>query len=252
MKIWNCISEWQRHRDSLISSVGLVTTMGALHHGHMSLVERARNENDIVVATIFVNPTQFNDPKDLEKYPSTLETDLKMLREANVDHVILPTKDQLYPNGYRFKIEENDTSTVMEGVSRPGFFQGVMTVVLKLLLSIRPTRAYFGEKDYQQLRLVQDMAKDFFVPVEVIACPTIREESGLAAASRNALLSDEGRVKATVVYKALLNSKSVDEAKLEIENDGLKVEYVEERYGRRFAAAVLEGVRLIDNVEIEN
>jgi pantoate--beta-alanine ligase len=225
--------------------------MGALHRGHASLVERCRNENDVTVASIFVNPTQFNDPRDLERYPSTMQKDLALLDSLGADEVLAPRAADLYPDGYRFWLDENQLSKLMEGRSRPGFFQGVMTVVLKLLNLARPHRAYFGEKDYQQLRMVEAMAKDFFLPVQIVQCETVREPSGLALSSRNALLSDAARDRAALIAKVLAHAESCEAARATLESSGFQVDYVEEHFGRRFAAAALEGVRLIDNLPVE-
>lgn len=252
MRVSNTVAEWLARRRVMNGrSVGLVATMGALHRGHASLVERCRKENEIVVVTIFVNPTQFNDPKDLERYPRTLEDDLAMLAELGTDEVFAPSIAELYPYGYRFRVEEQEITSVMEGARRPGFLQGVMTVVLKLLNLVRPKRAYFGEKDFQQLRILTDLVKDFFIPVEIVACPTVRERSGLAESSRNRLLSAEGRQKAAAFFPALTAAATPREAETMLQAEGFTVDYVEEHWGRRFGAAFLEGVRLIDNVELQ-
>jgi pantoate--beta-alanine ligase len=251
MQVWNGVAEWTERRRALAGrSIGLVPTMGALHRGHVSLVERCRRENDIVVVSIFVNPSQFNDPKDLERYPRALEQDLALLADLGADEVLVPRAEELYPQGYRFRVDEDCMTTAMEGVSRPGFLQGVMTVVLKLLNLVRPDRAYFGEKDYQQLQVVTDMAKDFFLSTEIVACPTVRAASGLAESSRNALLSAAARCQAAALYRALTSSSNAGEARQMLEAAGFVVDYVEEHWGRRFAAAHLEGVRLIDNVPL--
>lgn len=250
MKTWTTVREWQAHRAQLTGRIGLVPTMGALHAGHGALVERCRRENDIVVVTIFVNPTQFNNPRDLERYPRTLEQDLRLLESLGADEVLMPGAGELYPDGYRLKIDGGSAVEGMEGAHRPGHFQGVMTIVLKLLNLARADRAYFGEKDYQQLQVIREMVEDFFVPTEVVPCETVRAESGLALSSRNALLSDEGRQRAASVYRSLTTTASADEARRLLETEGFAVDYVEERWGRRFAAATLEGVRLIDNVPV--
>ena len=231
-------------------SIGFVPTMGALHRGHGSLVERCRRENEIVVVSIFVNPSQFNDPTDLDRYPRTLDHDLALLESLGADEVILPGASELYPNGYRFRMESDSSYEVMEGAHRPGFLQGVMTVVLKLLNIVRPDRAYFGEKDYQQLKVITDMVRDCFIPTEIIPCPTVREESGLAESSRNTLLSADSREKAASLFRVIATAASATGARATLEAEGFAVEYVEERWGRRFAAAFLDGVRLIDNVPI--
>jgi pantoate--beta-alanine ligase len=249
MQVWETVPEWSERRRVLNGrEIGFVPTMGALHRGHASLVERCRMENEVAVVSIFVNPAQFNDPQDLERYPRNLDHDLALLESLGVDEVLLPRAKDLYPCGYRFRIEEEGLTRLMEGACRPGFFQGVMTVVLKLLNLVRPSRAYFGEKDYQQLRVIKEMTREFFVPTEIVACPTVREESGLAASSRNALLSVAGREKASVMAQALRQAPTCAKAAEMLEGAGFLVEYVEEHFGRRFAAARLEGVRLIDNV----
>jgi len=251
MKIWKNMREWQCHRSATGNqSIGFVPTMGALHRGHVSLVERCRRENDLALVSIFVNPTQFNDPRDLNRYPRTLDADLALLQQAGVDHVLLPAAEEMYPDSYRFSVTAPALTGIMEGTHRPGFFEGVMTVVLKLLCIAGAHKAYFGEKDYQQYRLVSELAKEFFIPVEIVACETVRAASGLAESSRNALLSDGARARASCIYEALSNSRCVASAKAEIEAQGLEVEYVEEHWGRRFAAAKIEGVRLIDNTPL--
>jgi pantoate--beta-alanine ligase len=250
-ELWTGAAAWLERRRSLDGrAIGFVPTMGALHRGHAALVERCRAENEVTVVSIFVNPTQFNDGKDLDRYPRTLERDLQLLESLGVDHVLAPTAADLYPHGYRFRIEPDSSLQVLEGAHRPGFLQGVMTVVLKLLNLVRAGRAYFGEKDYQQLIVVTDMARDFFVPTTIVPCPTVREESGLAMSSRNALLSPEARERAASLFRALTTASDIVRARAMLEADGLAVEYVEERWGRRLAAAFLDGVRLIDNVSL--
>jgi pantoate--beta-alanine ligase len=225
--------------------------MGALHRGHAALIERCRKENDVVVVSIFVNPSQFNDPKDLDRYPHALDQDLSMLEELGADDAIVPRASEIYPNGYRLRVELDSSPPVMEGKFRPGFLQGVMTVVLKLLNLARADRAYFGEKDYQQLRLVTELAQEFFIPTTIVPCPTVREDSGLALSSRNALLSEEGRAQAACLYRTITTAPSPGRARDLLSDQGFSVEYVEEHWGRRFAAAFLEGVRLIDNVPLD-
>jgi len=225
--------------------------MGALHRGHASLVERCRRENEIVVVSIFVNPSQFNNPKDLERYPRTLDNDLALLQSLGADEVIIPGGSEMYPNGYCFRVEPGGNASVMEGAFRPGYLQGMLTVVLKLLNIVRPDRAYFGEKDYEQLKFITDMAREFFIPTEIVACQTVREESGLAESSRNVLLSPEARQKAAWLFRALTTADRPAEARAALEAKGFVVEYVEENWGRRFAAAFLDGVRLIDNVPVD-
>jgi pantoate--beta-alanine ligase len=224
--------------------------MGALHRGHASLVERCRGENEIVVVSLFINPSQFNDPKDLDRYPRTLDQDVELLESLGADEVIIPSVPELYPNGYRFRVEPDSSDQVLEGAHRPGFLQGVMTIVLKLLNLVRADRAYFGEKDYQQLKVVTEMAQEFFVPTQIIPCPTVREESGLAMSSRNMLLSTEARDRAAYLFQVLTTAANTAEARTALKAQGFMVEYVEERWQRRLAAVFLDGVRLIDNVPI--
>lgn len=253
MRLWHTVGEWQDRRRALEGrSIGFVPTMGALHRGHASLVERCRKENESVVVSIFVNPVQFNDPRDLNKYPRTLDEDLELLASLGTDEVIIPSESELYPNGYRFRMETNCSVDVMEGAHRPGFLQGVLTVVLKLLNLVGADRAYFGEKDYQQLKVVTEMAREFFLATKIVSCPTVREESGLAMSSRNRLLSLEAREQAAYLFRALTTAANPPEARAILAARGFVVEYVEEHWGRRLAAAFLDGVRLIDNVPIPN
>ena len=249
IRVWNSVGAWQeRRREIGDAEIGFVPTMGALHRGHASLVERCRAENRVVVVSIFVNPTQFNDPRDLEKYPRTLDRDLALLESLGVDEVLAPPAPDLYPHGYRYRLAPVSETPIMEAAHRPGFIEGVLTVVMKLLNLVRPRRAYFGEKDFQQLRTVREMVEEFFIPTEIIACPTVRAESGLAESSRNERLSPAGRMKASALYRALSESPDAAAAQRLLEVDGLTVEYIEEHWGRRMAAIFLEGVRLIDNV----
>jgi pantoate--beta-alanine ligase len=250
-QVWTAIADWLDRRRALAGrSVGFVPTMGALHEGHASLVQRCRRENEIVVVSIFVNPSQFNDPRDLDRYPRTLNRDVELLESLGTDEVIVPSALELYPNGYRFRVEPDRTVQVMEGANRPGFLEGVLTVVLKLLNLVRADRAYFGEKDYQQLKVVTEMAREFFLGTEIIPCPTVREESGLAMSSRNMLLSPEARDKAAYLFRALSTTTDSAGARAMLEAHGFAVEYVEEHWSRRLAAASLDGVRLIDNVPV--
>jgi pantoate--beta-alanine ligase len=250
-QVWTAIADWLDRRRALAGrSIGFVPTMGALHEGHASLVQRCRGENEIVVVSIFVNPSQFNDPKDLDRYPRTLNQDVELLESLGTDEVIVPSAPQLYPNGYRFRVEPDRSAQLMEGAYRPGFLEGVLTVVLKLLNLVRADRAYFGEKDYQQLKVVTEMAREFFLPTKIISCPTVREASGLAMSSRNMLLSPEARDKAASLFRALSTTTNSAEARAMLEAHGFAVEYVEEHWSRRLAAASLDGVRLIDNVPV--
>ena len=246
------LDAWDSIRTSLGQrnlSVGFVPTMGALHSGHRALLERARRENDCVVLSIFVNPAQFNDSEDLARYPRTLEADLALAGNL-VDHVLAPTPEALYPDGYRFRVTESPLSFAMEGAHRPGHFDGVLTIVLKLLNLVRPRRAYFGEKDRQQLQLVQGMVRALLLPVEIVACPTVRDPDGLALSSRNRRLSEPARSQAGAFPRILAEAPDPDTAALALVKAGFDVDYVEDHGGIRFAAIRLEGVRLIDNVTL--
>jgi pantoate--beta-alanine ligase len=231
-------------------SLGYVPTMGALHEGHLSLVERSRTENDRTLVSIFVNPTQFDDPADLDAYPRTLERDLALLDVAGVDFVLLPRAEEMYCDGFRYRVSETELSTTLEGVHRPGHFDGVLTVVLKLLNIAAAERAYFGEKDWQQLRLVRGLADAFFLPTTIVACPTVRESSGLALSSRNARLTTPDRERAATLHRVLSSAATVEDAIDQLTNAGFAVDYVADRDGRRLAAVRLAGVRLIDNVPL--
>ncbi len=192
-------------------TIGFVPTMGALHNGHISLVKRSVEENDVTVVSVFVNPTQFNDKADLERYPRTEEADKKLLEAAGCDIVFMPQVEEMYPEEDTRVFNFGSIETVMEGKYRPGHFNGVAQIVSKLFYAVEPTRSYFGEKDFQQVAIIRDMVRQLNIPVEIIACPIIREESGLARSSRNELLSAEERKKAALISQVL--SKSVNFAK---------------------------------------
>jgi pantoate--beta-alanine ligase len=231
-------------------TLGFVPTMGALHDGHRSLMQHSRRENDRTLVSIFVNPAQFDDPADLARYPRTLDDDLAALRAENADFLLLPRAKDLYPDGYRYRVTEIERSTELEGTHRPGHFDGVLTVVLKLLQIAQPERAYFGEKDWQQLTLVRGMAKAFFLPTAIVGCTTVREPDGLALSSRNLHLAAADRSRAPQFYRALVGAVTADDAARELRGGGFEVDYVEDREGRRVGAVRLGGVRLIDNVPV--
>ncbi|MFH0914945.1 MAG: pantoate--beta-alanine ligase [bacterium] len=185
------------------ASIGLVPTMGGLHEGHLSLVRRARSENGLVVVSIFVNPTQFGPHEDLQRYPRDLAGDLVLAREAGGDLVFSPTVEEMYPEAYSTWVEVDGLTAGLCGASRPGHFRGVCTVVTKLLNICRPERAYFGQKDAQQLAVVKRMVRDLNLGVDIVSCPTVREADGLAVSSRNTGLTAQERVQAPVLYRAL-------------------------------------------------
>lgn len=185
------------------ATVGFVPTMGALHAGHQSLIESASSENDITVVSIFLNPMQFGENEDLDTYPNTIEEDKKKCTRSGADIIFYPSVEEIYPKGFSSYIDMSAITNVMCGKSRPDHFRGVLTVVNKLFNIVQPDRAYFGEKDAQQLAVIKRMVIDLNLPIEVIGCPTIREKDGLAMSSRNSYLSDEERLAATCLYKAI-------------------------------------------------
>ena len=212
MKILETVTDFINWRRGVPAgaTIGFVPTMGALHAGHGSLLERARSENELVVLSIFVNPTQFNQASDLAKYPRTVEADLDIARQAGVSAVFIPRDaSELYPEGYRYRLTETDFSKVLCGEHRPGHFDGVLTIVLKLFGLVRANRAYFGEKDYQQLTLIEGMARAFFLETEVVACPTVREEDGLAMSSRNTRLTEAERKIAPRLHAAMVSISDI-------------------------------------------
>jgi pantoate--beta-alanine ligase len=245
------LAEWRRLRDGLgDATVGLVPTMGALHDGHRALIRRSAAENDLTVVSVFVNATQFNSGADLEAYPRTLDADCRMAAAAGADHVLAPDHASIYPDGYRYRGTEREIAAVLEGVRRPGHFDGVLTVVLKLLNLVRPRRAYFGEKDYQQYLLVRGMVEALLLPVDIVPCPTVRDADGLALSSRNVRLSAAARSRAALLPAILADARSSEEARRRLLEAGFEVDYVAEAWGRRLAAVMIDGVRLIDNLPL--
>jgi pantoate--beta-alanine ligase len=227
--------------------IGLVPTMGAYHDGHLALFEAARRENETVVASLFVNPAQFGEGEDLERYPRDEARDAELAEAAGVDVLFVPHPEEVYPPGFQTWVEVEQLGAILEGEHRPGHFRGVATVCLKLFNLVRPRRAYFGQKDAQQVAVVRRMTRDLAVPVEIRVVPTVRDADGLALSSRNAYLSPAEREQALSLPRALA---AHDRSLL----DGLEVEYFEEAdfEPRVLAAAVRVGkTRLIDNVIVE-
>lgn len=207
MQVFETINALQKELSQLKSkSIGLVPTMGALHRGHLSLMNQSLKDNDITVVSVFVNPTQFNDKNDLEKYPRTLDKDTELVNSLGVDYVFVPTVEEMYPEPDTRVFNYSPQDEVMEGTYRPGHFNGMCQIVSKLFSIVQPTRAYFGEKDYQQLVIVKRMVEDLKFDIEVVGCPIVREKDGLALSSRNALLSKEERENALLISKTLLES----------------------------------------------
>jgi pantoate--beta-alanine ligase len=248
MEILDSIERVNTWRETVGGRLGLVPTMGALHDGHLSLVRRARPECDRVAATIFVNPAQFGAHEDLAQYPRDLPGDLALFEREGVDMVFTPTEAVIYPPGFSTWVTEERVARRWEGQARPGHFRGVTTVVLKLFTIVRPDRAYFGEKDYQQLRVVAKMVHDLNVPVTIVPCPTVREPDGLAMSSRNVRLAAADRKAATVLWRALDAARAAA-AKGERDGDALR-RGVEDAIGRE-PRARLDYVAVVDPQTLE-
>ncbi len=279
IQVFNYIADIQSFlnakRDSGYS-VGLVPTMGALHEGHLSLIRRAKRENDIVVASVFVNPVQFNNPVDLEKYPRTPERDISLLESAGCDAVFMPSVEEMYPTQVTDHYDFGSIEHVMEGACRPGHFNGVAIVVRKLFEIVEPDRAYFGEKDFQQQAIIRKLVSDYNINLEIVPCDIVRENDGLAMSSRNMRLNAEERAIAPMIYKVLhettANFETMSPAEMKAivlkkysEIKQFDVEYVEiadettlqtvtdwkdSEHARIFVALQLGPVRLIDNLRI--
>lgn len=256
--------------------IGFAPTMGALHQGHLSLYKAAKKENDEVISSIFVNPTQFNNPDDFQKYPKTLEKDLELLEKAGVDAVYVPNVEEMYPDGLNSKKYDFDgLENEMEGKYRPGHFDGVGTIVEELFRQVQPHNAYFGEKDYQQLAIIKKMVEKTKLPVKIHGVPTLREEDGLAMSSRNVRLTETQRKEATIIYETLTKVKewfkviSLEEIKQKVtdifRNSNFELEYFviadeetlkeanaidENKEYRAFIVAYADTVRLIDNMHL--
>ena len=256
--------------------IGFAPTMGALHEGHLSLYKAAKKENDEVISSIFVNPTQFNNPDDFQKYPKTLEKDLELLEKAGVDAVYVPNVEEMYPDGLNSKKYDFDgLENEMEGKYRPGHFDGVGTIVEELFRQVQPHNAYFGEKDYQQLAIIKKMVEKTKLPVKIHGVPTLREEDGLAMSSRNVRLTEPQRKEATIIYETLTKVKewfkviSLEEIKQKVtdifRNSNFELEYFviadektlketdyfyKDKNYRAFIVAYADTVRLIDNMHL--
>ncbi len=254
MKVVRTIAEQRETLElSRAGSIGLVPTMGSLHDGHLALLRAARNENGTLVMSLFVNPAQFGDDADLARYPRDEGRDLDIAHEAGVDLVFAPSTDEMYPRGFQTWVEVTELGAILEGSFRPGHFKGVATVVLKLFNVVRPTRAYFGQKDAQQVEVVRRMIRDLALEVELRVVPTVRDEDGLALSSRNALLLPEERAPAGALPQALA-TRDRDVALARLAEAGLEIDYVEiaDFDPPALVGAVRVGsTRLIDNVVLE-
>ena len=247
-RVVKSLINWKAIRKNLNDfSIGFIPTMGNLHAGHMSLVNRSKQENAVTVLSLFINPTQFNDKNDFENYPRTLAQDILMAKENRIDYVLTPIDEALYPDQYAYKII-NTVLHQQEARFRPGHFDGVLTVVMKLLLLVKPTRAYFGEKDYQQWQLIKGLSEAFFMDVEIIACEIMRNEFGLPLSSRNRRMTDTEYRLARRFSEIFRLYASCDEIKQALIQEGIKVDYVEDHNGRRFSAVYIGDIRLIDNI----
>ena len=209
MKIISTIQEFRKWRKRITGSIGFIPTMGALHEGHLSLVEKSIGTCQNTIVSIYLNPAQFAPGEDLNRYPKTIDTDIKKLSYFQVDCVFLPNDSEMYPKEFSTQIQENILSRVLEGNSRPGFFTGVTTIVAKLFNIIEPTHVFFGEKDAQQLRIIEKIISDLNYPIEVISCPIIREKNGLAMSSRNEYLNNAERIIAAIIQQALQEGKNL-------------------------------------------
>lgn len=272
------INSLLRKERTLGKKVGFVATMGALHEGHLALIAASKRENDITVCSIFVNPTQFNNKEDLQKYPRPFDLDRQKLEEAGCDVLFAPSESQMYPEPPRLKMDFGNLETVMEGKFRPGHFNGVGIVVGKLFNIIQPDTAYFGQKDYQQFLVISTLLKDLSFPIRLVCNPTVRESSGLALSSRNLRLNEREKALAPIIFKCLQNASegilsghSIESVKSKVsssleQNSDFKLEYTEVADSETLEilngnissrkvviciAAFLGGVRLIDNVLVE-
>lgn len=254
MKIIKHIGTWQKTRIALSTNktLGVVMTMGALHQGHLHLIQQSQQDNDYTLTTLFVNPTQFNNQDDLQTYPNTFAEDIILLKKIDVDFVLAPSAKAMYPDDYAYQISEKSLSKILCGRSRPGHFTGVLTVVMKFLQLARANRAYFGEKDYQQFKLIEHMADAFFISTEIICCPTVRDHKGLAYSSRNLRLDAQGRQQAYQFARIIRQYRSMHRVEEKLNSHHIKIDYLQEHFGRRFAAVIINNVRLIDNITLDS
>ena len=248
MKIIKTISEVKKERHNLRGTVGLFPTLGYLHEGHLSLVRQSVQENDYTISSIFVNPTQFGPSEDFNSYPRDFERDLAMLEEEGVEFVFMPSTQEMYPEGYDTWVDIDNITRKLEGSSRPTHFRGVTTVVAKLFNILEPTRAYFGQKDAQQLAVIKKMVKDLDMNLEVVACPTVREPDGLAMSSRNTYLKPEERKAATVLYQSL---KLAEKLYSEGERDAIKIRREMTSLIQQQPAANIDYVSIADNETLD-
>lgn len=253
MKIFNCPQEIQQFilNKKQTNQIGFVPTMGNLHQGHLSLCQKSINENDITVVSIYVNQTQFNNKNDFDNYPQTFEEDIKKLTEIGVDIVFAPSFENMYPDNFEVKIScDNDLAKILEGKYRKNHFTGMLCVVMKLLNIVNPHNAYFGKKDFQQLCFIKHMAKAYFLTVNIIGCPIVRDEYKLPLSSRNRRLNNVQLNLARKVASIFNSDDDLPSIKSKIENFGVNVEYIEIYDNHMHIAYYIDDVRLIDNKKL--
>ena len=252
MKVLKTIDELQEVRKNINSTVGFVPTMGALHDGHISLIKKAREENEIVIVSIFVNPTQFLPGEDLDAYPRRDEADKKICEMCKVDYVFMPEISSMYGNE-EILIKAPNKSYMLEGKSRPGHFDGVLQVVLKLFGLVQPTNAYFGKKDAQQLSLIEQMVKNLFLPINIVPCDIVREKDGLAMSSRNVYLDETQRKDALLISKSLYSAASlIAKGEFEVKKVKEKIHEVMKDLDVEYVAIVNKEFDEIETIELKN
>jgi pantoate--beta-alanine ligase len=249
MQVIKSVNKLQEIRKNIQGNIGFVPTMGNLHLGHVSLIKQSLQENEVTIISIFINQTQFDKKEDFLNYPVTIKDDIALLENLGVNYLFMPEYQEMYLDDYQFQIANNyQYSHVMEGKFRKNHFVGMLTIVMKLLLLIKANRAYFGEKDFQQLQLVKEMVGAFFIDTQIIACETIRDKNGLALSSRNNRLTEMQLNQAAIFPNLLRSDKNNEEVMEELKKSGFMVDYVEIYDNRRFGAVKIGNVRLIDNV----
>ncbi len=252
MKIIKTIEELKQIRKNLKKGIGFVPTMGALHDGHISLIKKARKQNDIVIVSIFVNPTQFLEGEDLDAYPRKDEADKKICEMCEVDYLFMPEVHTMYDKE-EVLIKAPNTSYILEGYTRPGHFDGVLQVVLKLFNLVRPTNAYFGKKDAQQLVLIQQMVRNLFLPINIVPCEIVRESDGLALSSRNVYLDKEQRQKALLISKSIYKAKDlISKNELNFEKIKTTMYEVMKELDIEYISLVNRNFEKISKIELEN
>ena len=249
MKIIKNLADFIKWRKQIKhEEIGLVHTMGNLHDGHISLIKQAQKKSDIIILTIFINPTQFDSRQDYINYPRTIEKDITIAKNNSVDVLFLPKENEIYPDQYTYQINTTtEISKIMEGKSRPGHFSGMMSVVLKVLILCRATRSYYSEKDYQQLELIKQLSNSFLIQTKIISCPIIRLPSGLPLSSRNNRLSKKQLAIAEYSAQKCRESIEINQLIKLLESQNIKVDYIQDINNRRFTALYIGEVRLIDN-----